>query len=342
MKNSLAPLVAVLIAVLVAVLMLRPHGDARGASGPELGPGIYAPPRSPQVASAFTPGVSCSGPAVASTVAWRTVVLSGADRAPLTNACLLALAERITAAGGTAILDPVPRPPLDRVPPQALPADHRLVVATSSGVPPAEPALAATVLLSIQAQHLGLPAGHPAADLIPVAPWSGTVQLSIAVPPAPGAPWPAWYAAVGRGAADAALGALAGGGIAVPGPVVDWGAALPQPPTTTGLHWHAAVQGSGLRAWLGRYQERSEVGADGRPLVPADLAKRLGPNGLGERKWEEASTAPPGLRLWTANHAGLISHLSLQRGEGGYDLVLWQELTQLQALRALQAARPSG
>ncbi len=334
MKNSLLPLAAAVLAVAIGLLSIRPHGDARGAAGPEVGPGIYAPPRAPTPASPFAAQVDVRGPASSASVAWRTVVLSGLDRAPVTNACLLALAERITAEGGTAIIDPVPRPPLNRAPPQALPADHRVTVATTSGAPPADPASGATVVLTVTAERLALPAGHPAAVLMPVPAWAGTAELTITIPPCPGAPWPAWYAGAGRSAAGALLRALAGQGVAPSAPVADWGSALPQPPSTLGLHWYASVQDGGLRAWLALYQERSASAADGRPLVPADLARRLGPNTVGERKWDEDPTIAPPLRGWTTNHDGLISHLTLQTATGGYALVLWQELAQAQAARA--------
>ncbi len=335
MKNSLLPLVAAALAVALGILAIRPHGDARGAAGPEVGPGIYAQPRAATPASPFIAQVAVHGPTSSASVAWRTVVLSGLDRAPVTNACLLALAERITAEGGTVILDPAPRPPLDRMPPQALPADHRVTVATTSGAPPADPASGATVVLTVTAERLALPAGHPAAALMPVPAWSGTAELTITIPPSPGAPWSAWYAGAGREAAEAVLAALAGRGVTAPMRVSDWGSALPQPPSTDGLHWYAAVQDGGLRAWLGQFQELSQSDAEGRPVVPADLARRLGPNTMGERKWDEDPTIAAPLRGWTTNHDGLISHLTLQTATGGYALVLWQELAQAQAARAL-------
>ncbi len=346
MSNSLTPVILVLVLSLGVIALLNAHrSDSRGAGGPQLEQGVFTVPTKRRliVPSATMP-ISAHLAVVVAPPAderWQAVVIAADDDGPLTRAAMLGLAEHIQAAGGLAILDPLPQAPAPVIAPLALPVDHVLRVGTLSGAVGNAAGSALTATLRISASTLRLPDDHPAARLqTPGAVRTASVAYAIEVPAAPGVLWPGWYAAIGRNVAAGVAGSLAPAGIAAvtaQDKPRSWGGLLPPPPQAANVRWTAVMQQPGVRAWLGRMNVPAQA-QGGRPTVPTELAKRLGGSVTGARKWTELDATSPDYRLWTSDQDGLSTLLSLRAADAGYDLTLWQELPSAVSAWRKQAA----
>lgn len=332
MRNSLLPLLVTLLisAAVVAQLLLHQNAVQLGQAGPQLNPGLYEQMTTrvyqvPSMAlnghtSIALAGAPPAGPGLP--VAGRFVVVSGDDAEPLTRAVMYALAERITATGGVAVLDPVASgapvlpPPLDT----SWCVRLRQIHATL----PTVPGGSVQCVLRAHAWTVRLPADHPAADLqeggVARALEATITHASTGQGPAS---WPRWYAAVGRQMAQELLAALAPGTPAVaPTGFATWPTTLPPPPQMDLLRWDAPFQRELLRGWMGHTEGSTTQDPAGRTVTEHERLATL----LGHGGWKPATDiVAAGYRCWRrAADGALLSEHGLD-APTGEELIVWWE-----------------
>jgi hypothetical protein len=196
MRNSVMPMVLVMVVGLLAWGALRSDNQP-GINGPDIHPNIFRLPKKDKfhVDSAVlqsTNQVQVAGQVPANLgESWRVVLVVAKDRHALTRSVVLGLGEQLTAHGCIAIFAPLDAP--------AFPMGVSRVITIAT----AEPAKIPTVLggeaqatLHVSTRLARLPAGHPAASLLPHPEGALAADLTIthhtaAAPAGPtgGRPW---------------------------------------------------------------------------------------------------------------------------------------------------------
>ncbi len=335
MRNSFLPLALLLLTIGASLWLIR-GGPAQGSGGPAVFPGIFKLPardkhRTPSAPLEATNRAEGAMPADAAS--WRVILVSGRDDQPLTNAVLLALGEELTHRGCIAIMDPRARD----LPAEPLPlgADGVLRVATRAGdLPVAEPG-PVEFTATIDATPVRVPADHPAARWFPDLPTStpSTFTLTHSSRPAASTGWPAWYAAIGRAVADAALTALGtpadgAADTAVRVQRTAWilpgqqtadspFGRIPAPPQGDVVEELMAFQHPFVRGWIGRLSPVPVATRDGGTRPARDeLVRRL----------ERGTWVVAGDSLWTKDDIatdGTVVHRNLTIR--GSQVIEWQE-----------------
>ena len=327
MRNSILPL-AVVIAICLGFVLSTRGGAQRGEGGPTIDPGIYREVTNGiykvtsmrlTVEDAFTGGDDHPFGLKAD----RRIVVSGEDRAPLTAALMRSLAEQITAAGGTAILDPLAIGAQDMLPP--VDAAWCVRIGTATGIIPPGPGGALDATMRIHVWTMRLPDGHPAG----VRQQDGAARDAVLVlhhasrGAGPGG-WPEWFAAVGRDMAHALLAKLEPGPPAAPAaPMADWGTTLPMPPRLDLLRWNGAFQQDFVRGWVGRIDGLTTTVEGGKQEATLDKFTTL----LGHGGWQhDTAMKAPGFAVWYKVEGE--GRLTIHGDAGGYDVVAWWERDQ--------------
>jgi len=348
MRNSALPIVSA--ALLVAFMLIRSASlptAAPGSAGPELVSGIFRLTKQTRLrlasaaleASNEVKVQAAPSAAAAAAASFRVVVVAAEDHEPLTAALVLALAERLTENGSAVLIDTLSERPLQ------LPGDRALGVATRHAELPAAPGGACVAELAVVDRLLAFPAGSPAAAAQPALSGPTTARFTIshrsqaAGGPPPG--WGAWYAAIGRGMAEALLARIAPAGVppllgsdGMPRPDLepraDWPSPLPAPPFIEPLRWFGALQQDFVRGWIGEIAGLESIDEHGEHLASiARLERALAAaRVVKEAAWtlDEHSTAA--LRMWNRDPDVLLA----TRRADGWDVVLWQSRTGIVAL----------
>ncbi len=348
MRNSALPIVSA--ALLVAVLLIRMASlptAAPGSAGPELVSGIFRLAKQARLRLASAPleaanevtVVDAPGAAAGAPASFRVVVVAAEDHEPLTAALVMALAERLTENGSAVLIDTLSERPLQ------LPADRALCVATRHAELPGAPGGACVAELVVVDRLLAFPAGSPSAAAQPAQDGPLTARFTLAhrsrTPAAAVPSWGAWYAAVGRGMAEAILARIAPAGLppllaqggAPRGdlePRPEWPSPLPAPPFIEPLRWFGALQQDLVRGWIGEIAGLQSIDEHGerlasivrleRTLTHARVAK--------EAAWTLDGHSNDSLRMWNRDPDCLLA----TRRADGWDVVLWQQRPGIVAL----------
>jgi hypothetical protein len=348
MRNSALPIVSA--ALLVAVLLIRMESlptAPPGSAGPELVSGIFRLTKQKRLRLASAPleasnGIAVGGaPAAAAGEAqsFRVVVVAAEDHEPLTAALVMALAERLTENGSAVLIDTLSERPLQ------LPADRALCVATRTAGLPAAPGGVCEAELVVVDRLLAFPAGSPAAGAQGASGAATTTRLAIThhsrSPDGPAPAWGAWYAAIGRGMAEAVLARLAPGGLppllgSDGAPRADlaqraaWPTPLPAPPFIEPLRWFGALQDDFVRGWIGEIAGLESIDEHGEHLASiARLERALsGARVVKEAAWTLDEHSSPTSRMWNREADCLLA----TRRADGWDVALWQQRPGIVAL----------
>jgi hypothetical protein len=324
LRNSLLPLGGV-AAVAVACVLLIPRGDARGAAGPDVQPGVFSHPKRAQhrVASAELPlGATITGGARGDAARWHHVLITAGDTAPLTRAAMTGIAERLTDGGRLAAFRPMADARTSSAePPIPLGTDLVIEVATPTDQRPARPDAAFAGTVTLRAWTPRFPADLPAAGLMPERQaFDATLTATVTVEAGAAAPWPQWWATVGRGLADAVLlrlGVAGPPGKRWPQP---WQEVLPPPPQHDAIHWDAALSFDLVRGWTGSIA-RTYVSPKEGPVPGIDAALAIFAKG----EWQPQPAIGP-WRLWQNARPGGLALLAVQpAAAGSWQVVFWQE-----------------
>jgi hypothetical protein len=135
--------------------------------------------------------------------------------------------------------------------------------------------------------------------------------------------WPERWAATGRSAVQAMLGALlppSGLHIATDRLVSDWGSALPLPPTTPELRWAGSFQHDLARGWIGRIGGRTVSTRLGNTESAIDPLLRRLKGGM----WEEVQGGGS-WRLWSRLRDGTRQCFALRDDGNGWTTTMWAE-----------------
>ena len=378
MRNSAAPLILVALATLACFALLQPAAEP-GTNGPELAPGVFRLVKGERHTVASLPltfsnrvegGLEpAAAPPAQGPETWRTVTLSADDRSGPTRAVLLALAERLTAQGCVVVLDPLGAPPV------LLGCDRSIRVATESATLPPHPGGACTARVAVTTAQLGFPAWHPAARLQPTGLDPTPRRFAVEHRSGAGAGqvelrWSPWWAAVGRGIAEAVLLEIAhrplpalvdaaqGTRLAGVLPPADWigtpvqrapgltreqaqaaaedyreHALLPQPLQCSTVRWYGGLQLEFVRGWVGAVVGRTTVveGVEQPALQP--LVKLLESGSIRKSEaWVEDQHPPGDWRAWAREKDGVTSLFTARATASGWDVALWQERDGIAAL----------
>lgn len=353
MRNSVMPVILVVAMVVAVVLAMRTESKP-GLNGPDLHPGIFRLPKKDKfhVDSATltsTNQVRQDGQSPADRgESWRVVLVVAKDRHPLTRSTVLGLGERLTAHGAITIFAPVDAPAFP------LGVSRVISVTTEEAQIPGTLGGEARATLRVSSHLARLPAGHPAAPLLPHPEGTPGTVFTITHHTAAQtgiAGWPSWWAAIGRGIAGTVLATLAPAGPAavvdatvetersrwLPTlmPLADWGSALTQPPTTDRLRWDFAFQEPLVRGWVGHVTGLTAPDRGGVEKPTLDqLLERMSAG-----KWEEAaltSTEPAGARVFSRKPGpeALSEWFSITAADNGWSVAWWQERSGAPALIA--------
>jgi hypothetical protein len=335
MKNSLLPVVMVVAVAVLALYSLR--GQAQpGMHGPDIFPGIFRLPKKDKfpVISApakFDNQIEAHGPTLSNNPeTWRVVLLSAQDRAPMTRAVVLSLAEQLTKHGSVVIVDPAEAPAFP------MGCDRIINVATVTDENPRALGDAMRAQLEIQVQLARFAPTHPAAALFRDE--GNTTQQKISLrfnakPQASVDGWPQWWSACGRQAAQELLSACAPGGIpavsdvqtkkwlATMVPPSDWGIPLNQPLTTSNLNWDFGFQEDFIRGWSGHITGMSVTKKNGssEPTL-TQLMDRVSAG-----KWELAGAPDTHLYRREQNGHSEWFGFSALPNNAGWSVTWWQE-----------------
>lgn len=338
MRNSVMPMVLVLIVVLAAVLLLRSESKP-GLNGPDVFPGIFRLPKKDKfhVDSAVltsTNEVTADGAVPANRgESWRVVQVVAKDHHALTRSVVLGLGEQLTGHGCVVLVSPVDAPAFP------LGCARIVTIATDQAEIPAMLGGEARATVRVTSHLARLPAGHPAATLLPHPEGVTATAFTIAhhTTAATGvAGWPNWWAALGRGLAITAVTHLAPGGLPalvdpqtrawLPtlAPMADWGTALGQAPTTERLRWDFALQEPLIRGWVGHVTGLTAPDRSGveKPTLDQLLDR------MASGKWEAVGVTDetkPTLRMFTRTVEGRTEWFSITAREGGWAVACWQE-----------------
>jgi hypothetical protein len=378
MRNSAAPLILVALATLACFALLQPAAEP-GTNGPELAPGVFRLVKGERHTVASLPltlsnrvegGLEpAAAPAAQGPETWRAVTLSADDRSGPTRAVLLALAERLTAQGCVVVLDPLGAPPV------LLGCDRSIRVATESATLPPHPGGECSARVVVTTAQLGFPAWHPAARLQPAGLDPTPRRFAVAHRSGAGAGqadlhWAPWWAAVGRGIAEAVLLEIAhqplpalvdpAGGVRLAGvlPPADWidtpverapglsreqaqaaaedyreHALLPQPLQCSTVRWSGCLQLEFVRGWVGEVVGRSTVVAGVEQPAVQPLLKLLTSGSIRTAEaWAEITATGSDFREWTREKDGVTSLFTIRPTACGWDLAMWQERHGIAAL----------
>jgi hypothetical protein len=327
-SNSLVPLLLMAaISVVAVVLIMRGDPAMPGQGGPMIDPGIFLPAKNAvyQVkAMALTAEQKLSGdegPAVCDPRSFT--VVQGLDHSPLTAAAMLGLAEGLTRRGGVAIFDPLRGPDGDTSPLLPLGAAYVLRVETVAGTPPDHAGGELNATVRIECRALRLPGDHPGSHWqADGAECARAVTIVHHSSGAAGGSWPEWYAAVGRGLAEAALTRWFSehppGQPAAPS---EWGSRLPMPPQAAAVRWEGAFQDELVRGWIGRIDGlRVSTPDGGEETALAPLERRLKAGA-----WVEQP--PQGrFRVWMREPGDpVFFSVAPSAAPEGWDLAYWKE-----------------